>query len=191
MLQAQRTEPDTIGLLELSSIATGYEVEDAMLKAANVELLVARTICSGKYLVIVAGDTAAVTASVEAGEELASDALVEARVIPRVHPQIFPAISGAVALGEEEIGALGVVETFSASSIIDCADAAAKAADVTLFRVHLAMAIGGKGFFLVTGTVAAVEAAVAAGEEIARESGILVDRRVIPRPRKALFREYI
>jgi microcompartment protein CcmL/EutN len=191
MLQAQRTEPDTIGLLELSSIATGYEVEDAMLKAANVELLVARTICSGKYLVIVAGDTAACTASVEAGEELASDALVEARVIPRVHPQIFPAISGAVALDPEKVDALGIVETFSASSIIDCADAAAKAADVSLFRVHLAMAIGGKGFFLVTGTVAAVEAAVSAGEEIARESGILVDRRVIPRPRKALFREYI
>lgn len=191
MPQAQRSEPDTIGLLELSSIATGYEVEDAMLKAASVDLLVARTICSGKYLVIVAGDTAAVTASVEAGQERAGDALVEARVVPRVHPQIFPAISGAVDLDPEAVDALGVVETFSASSIIDCADAAAKAADVNLFRVHLAMAIGGKGFFLVTGTVSAVEAAVAAGEEIARESGILVDRRVIPRPRKALFREYI
>jgi microcompartment protein CcmL/EutN len=191
MLQAKKTEPDTIGLLELSSIATGYEVEDAMLKAANVELLLARTICSGKYLVVVAGDTSGVTASVEAGEELAGNALIEARVIPRVSSQIFPAISGVVNLGEEDIGALGVVETFSASSIIDAADAAAKAADVTLFRIHLAMAIGGKGFFLVTGTVSAVEAAVAAGEDVARDSGILVDRRVIPRPREALFREYI
>jgi len=191
MLQSRQVEPDTIGLLELSSIATGYEVEDAMLKAANVELLVARTICSGKYLVVVAGDTSAVTASVEAGQELSGNALVEARVIPRVHPQIFPAISGVVELSKEEIGALGVLETFSASSIIDCADAAAKAGDVTLFRVHLAMAVGGKGFFLVTGTVSAVEAAVAAGEDVARDSGILVDRRVIPRPRPALFREYI
>ncbi len=38
-----------------------------MLKAASVELLLARTICSGKYLAVVAGDVASVQASVEAG----------------------------------------------------------------------------------------------------------------------------
>ena len=59
--------------------------------------------------------------------------------------------------------ALGVIETFSASSIIDVADAAAKCADVTLFRIHLAMALGGKGFVLLTGDIASVEAAVATG----------------------------
>lgn len=51
-------------------------------------------------------------------------------------------------MGETDIGpgqprALGVIQTFSASSIIDVADAAVKSADVTLFRVHLAMALGG------------------------------------------------
>ena len=40
---------NAIGLVELSSIALGHEVEDTMLKTASVELLVARTICSGKY----------------------------------------------------------------------------------------------------------------------------------------------
>ena len=70
-----------------------------------------------------------------------------------------------------------MIETFSASSIIEVADAAVKAADVTLFRVHLAMALGGKGFVLLTGDVASVEAAVAVGSRIAGEEGILVDRR--------------
>ena len=51
---------NAVGIVEVSSIAMGYEVQDAMLKAANVELLVARTICSGKYLVAVGGDVAAV-----------------------------------------------------------------------------------------------------------------------------------
>ena len=53
-------ELDSIGLVELSSVARGYTVEDAMIKAANVKIIMARTICSGKFLVAVAGDADAV-----------------------------------------------------------------------------------------------------------------------------------
>jgi len=182
---------DTIGLMELTSIGIGYQVEDAMLKAAAVELLLARTICSGKYLVVVAGDVASVEASVSAGVPLAEGALIEQRVIPRVHPSVFPAISMAVDLKPEECEALGIIETFSATSVIDVADAAAKSAHVTLFRIHLAMAIGGKGFVLFTGDVSSVEAAVAAGSAVAADEGMLVSRIVIPRPRRELFNEFI
>jgi microcompartment protein CcmL/EutN len=184
-------ELDSIGLLELSSVATGYLAQDAMLKAAPVELLLARTICSGKYIVVVGGDVAAVTAAVDAGAAVSTGALIERRVIPRVHPSVFPAISMAVDVSPEAMGALGVIETFSASSIIEVADAAAKTAAVELLRVHLAMALGGKGFVLLTGDVASVEAAVGAGCEIAADEGILVGRAVIARPRRELFREYV
>ncbi len=68
---------DTIGLVETSSIGLGFQVEDAMLKAASVDLLLARTICSGKYLVAVAGDTASVEASVAAGEACAGHGCVD------------------------------------------------------------------------------------------------------------------
>ena len=94
-------------------------------------------------------------------------------------------------LTAERAKALGVIETFSASSIIDVADAAAKTADVTLFRIHLAMAIGGKGFVLLTGDVASVEAAVSAGAAIAADEGILVGRCVIAAPSRELFREFL
>lgn len=182
---------DTIGLMELTSIGIGYRVQDVMLKAANVQLLLARTICSGKYLIAVAGDTAAVTASVDAGFDESTGALIEQRVISGVHPSIFPAISSAVDLRPEELEALGIIETFSASSIIDAADAAVKSAKINLFRVHLAMAVGGKGFLLLTGDVASVEAAVAAGSKAASDEGMLVSRIVIPAPRRELFGEFI
>ena len=100
---------DAIGLLELSSIAVAFEVEDAMLKAADVELLLARTICSGKYLVIVGGDVAAVEASVAAGRAVSREALVEDLVLSGVDRRIFPAIAGAVTLEEKDQDALGVV----------------------------------------------------------------------------------
>jgi microcompartment protein CcmL/EutN len=48
-------ERNAIGIVELSSIAAGFAVTDAMLKAGDVEVLVARTICSGKYLSMIGG----------------------------------------------------------------------------------------------------------------------------------------
>ena len=162
-----------------------------MVKAASVNVLMARTICSGKYLVAVGGDVASVSAAVDAGASAGKGAVIEKRVISRVHSGIFPAIMGATYLEPGQARALGVIETFSASSIIEVADAAAKAADVTLFRVHLAMALGGKGFVLMTGDVASVEAAVAVGSRVAGQDGILVDRAVIAAPAKELFREFV
>jgi microcompartment protein CcmL/EutN len=181
----------SIGLIEVSSIAAGILAQDAMLKAASVELLLARTICSGKYLIAIAGDVASVQAAVDAGAKKCEGSLIEQRTIPHVHESIFPAIAMAVDLPPEQAKALGVIETFSASSIIDVADAAAKSAAVTLLRIHLAMAVGGKGFLLMTGDVASVEAGVAAGCAIAAEDGILVGHCVIAAPSKELFGDFV
>ncbi len=182
---------DSIGIVELSSVAAGYLVQDAMLKAAAVELLVARTICSGKYLIVIAGDVASVTAAVDTAGNSNEQFVIERRVLSKVHPAVFPAVGGNVSLEPGKAGALGVIETFSAASIIDVADAAAKSANVVLLRIHLAMALGGKGFVQLTGDVASVRAAVDAGSRIAAGEGILVANAVIPAPRPELFQDYI
>lgn len=184
-------ETDTIGLVEVTSIGIGYKAQDAMLKTASVELLLARTICSGKYLIVVSGDVASVESSVEAGANAAEGALIERRVISRLHPSVFPAVAMAVDLPAEQFEALGIIETFSASTAVEVADAAAKAANIKLFRIHLAMAIGGKGFVLLTGDISSVEAAVAAAAPVAGAEGMLVSSVVVPAPRRELFREYI
>ena len=59
--------PKAIGAIELSSIGIGYQIEDEMLKAASVELLIARTICSGKYLIVVGGSVSDVEAAMQLG----------------------------------------------------------------------------------------------------------------------------
>ena len=183
--------PKAIGMIELSSIGLGYEVEDAMLKASNAELLIARTICSGKYIVIVGGDVSDVKSSVAVGAETAPDSIIDTLVIPNVHESLFPAISQSVPLTTEITKALGIVETFTVSSILEAADAAAKAADVTLFRIHVAMAIGGKGFVLMTGDVSSIRAGVDAAAAVAKQRGVLVSQVVIPAPRRELFGEFI
>ena len=184
-------EISSIGLIELTSVATGYAVEDVMLKAGSVQLLLARSICSGKFLIAVSGDVTSVEAAVTAGAVAAGASLIEKRQIARVHPAVLAAISNAVDIDPKQLRSIGVVETFSAASIIDVADAAVKSANVTLLRIHLAMALGGKGFVLMAGDVASVQAAVAAGCKVAAEEGMLVGRSVIPAPSEELFRDYI
>jgi microcompartment protein CcmL/EutN len=180
-----------IGAVELSSIGVGYQVEDEMLKAASVQLLVARTICSGKYFIVVGGAVSDVQSSVAAALRVAEESLIDYLVIPNVHESVFAALGQSVVLATGQAGALGVVESFSGVSIIAAADAAAKAAKVTLFRVHVAMALGGKGFLLLTGEVGDVRAAVQAAAEEVSHRGLLVSQIVIPRPSAELFSEYI
>ena len=182
---SQNTE--ALGMLELSSIAVAYQVQDAMVKAADVELLVARTICSGKYIVMVGGQPSAVASSLEAGKELSREALIDELLIPDVDARIFPAISGAVPLTEKDKQALGILEAFSVTAIVEGADAALKASDVTCFRIHVAMAIGGKAYYSIAGEVGAVEEAVNAGVEYIKEKGLLVHRVVIPNPRPEII----
>jgi microcompartment protein CcmL/EutN len=140
---------------------------------------------------VVAGDVTSVTAAVEAGGKAAGASLIERRQIARVHPSVLAAISNAVDIDPKELRSIGVVETFSAASIIEVADAAVKSANVTLLRVHLAMALGGKGFVLMAGDVSSIQAAVAAGAKVAAEDGMLVGKGVIAAPSPELFRDFI
>jgi microcompartment protein CcmL/EutN len=192
-MQGANTVADiqSIGLIELSSVATGYQVEDVMIKAATVKLLLARSICSGKFLIAISGDVASVTTAIEAGGAAAGASLIERRQLSRVHPSVLQAISQSVEIDPKDLRSIGVIETFSAASIIDAADAAVKSANVSLLRVHLAMALGGKGFVMMAGDVSSVQAAVEAGSRAAAEEGMLVARGVIPAPSEELFRDYI
>ncbi len=178
-----------LGLLELNSIASGLEAADSMLKAAEVQLILARTICSGKYLILVSGSTAAVRASVESAADRAQGAVIDSLIIPRVHPDILPAVSGIT--NATAVRALGVIETFSVASLLEAADAAAKAAAVQVLEIRLAMALGGKAFVTLTGDVSAVRAAVETGAKLAAEKGLLVNQAVIPAPAAGLYRDYL
>jgi microcompartment protein CcmL/EutN len=181
----------SIGLIEVSSVAIGDLVEDVMLKAASIKLLLARSICSGKFLIAISSDVASVTTAIEAGGAAAGPALIERRQLSRVHPSVLQAISQSVEIDPKDLRSIGIIETFSAASIIDAADAAVKSANVSLLRVHLAMALGGKGFLMMAGDISSVQQAVAAGSRAAAEEGMLVARGVIPAPSEELFRDYI
>jgi len=180
---------NSIGLIELGSIAAGFEVADAMLKTADVDLLLSRSICSGKYMVMVRGDVAAVQSSVAAGSQAAGFSVIDTFVIPNVDESIFPAIGGAAKV--EQLEALGILESFSVASLIEGADAAVKSANVRLIEIRLAMALGGKAFMTLTGSVSAVRSAIDAGARVVAQKGLLVNKVVIANPRPELLGDTI
>ena len=180
---------NSIGLIELTSIAAGMQSADLMLKTSDVELIISRSICSGKYMVLIGGDVAAVQSAVETAVNQIDFAVIDDFVIPNVHKDIFPALSGHS--GVENLEALGIIESFSVASLIQAADAAVKSASVRLIEIRLAMALGGKAFCTLTGEVAAVQSAVDSGAQLVADKGLLVNKVVIAQPRKELMSEMI
>ncbi|WP_458414972.1 BMC domain-containing protein [Schinkia sp. CFF1] len=176
---------NAIGIVEFVSIARGIFTADQMIKAADVEIVTASSSCPGKYIAIVHGDVAAVKEAVAIGERTAEDYFVDSMIIPNVSPELFPAISGVTM--PERIQAVGIMESFSIATMILAADAILKAANVQAIELRLGNGIGGKAFFTFTGNVAAVEASIEAGKEIAEEKGLLVNAEIIPSPSDRLI----
>jgi len=167
-----------LALVETNSIAAGILAGDAMVKKAVVQLLEARSICPGKYMILIGGEVGPVREAYDVGQAMAADALVDQLMLPNVHPSVFPALMSATPPRGDE--ALGVIETVTAAVCIVAADAAVKAADVQLLEIRLANGLGGKSFVLLEGIVADVEAAVAAGVALVKEEGLLIRKVVIP-----------
>jgi bacterial microcompartment shell protein len=151
-----------LALLELASIARGHRVADAMVKRAPVTLLRCEPVSPGKFLVLVDGDVASVDEAFRAGLEAAGDATLDKLFLPQAHAQLAGALRGEARAGAG-VDALGVIETTTVAATILAADAAAKAAVVRVIEMQLARGLGGKAYFIVTGALAEVEAAVEAG----------------------------
>src|ERR1700704_3500585 len=165
-----------IGFIETSSIAKGIEATDAMMKMADVELLLTTIIPRGKYLIMIGGNVADVESSLRAGLHTAAGVVLVHFLIPNVHTEPFAAIRGRVKI--DHIEAIGIVETKEVASAIYAGDAAVKSANIQLIEARNQP--GGKGLVVMTGEVGAVRTAVAAGVASITKDGMLIAEVVIP-----------
>ena len=76
---------EALGMVETRGLVAAIEAADAMVKAANVQLIGSEKIGSGLVSVMVRGDVGAVKAAVEAGGAAAANLgeVVATHVIPR------------------------------------------------------------------------------------------------------------
>jgi microcompartment protein CcmL/EutN len=165
-------------MIEVLSIPLGILAGDSMLKAAQVDIITAQTVCAGKYIVIVSGEVAAAKSALNAGVEMCGNALVDSMLIPNIDRSVLTAISGSGAQKAAE--SVGIMETFSLTAAIQAADAAVKAADIEIIEIRLGRGMGGKSFVVITGDVAAVQAADKAAKSLEAISGMVITSVVIP-----------
>ncbi len=95
--EVRKMAQEALGMVETRGLVAAIEAADAMLKAANVDLVGTEKIGSGLVSVMVRGDVGAVKAAVEAGNASASalGEIVAVHVIPRPHndvEKILPAL---------------------------------------------------------------------------------------------------
>ena len=79
---------EALGMVETKGLVGAIEAADAMLKAANVELVGNEKIGSGLVTVMVRGDVGAVKAAVDAGAAERVGVVISTHVIPRPHRDV-------------------------------------------------------------------------------------------------------
>ena len=173
-----------IGMVEYKTVSAGVVAADAMVKTSDIRVIEAQTVCPGKYIEIITGDLSAVDAAVNTAKVQHEDHLISSFVLGNPHESIFPAIYGATEI--EEVSARGIIETYDAASMIVAADEAAKTAIVDLVELRLARGMCGKSYMMLTGEVAAVEAAIERAKMTVAKEGMYLDSSVIAHPDKQI-----
>ncbi len=171
-----------VALIELASIAAGFEATDALRKEAAVQILRARAVSPGKFIILFSGSVEDTSSAWRRALEVGADALIDQLLIPNIEPTLLALVRGGRPAPPPVLDAVGIIETLSVASTIRAADIAAKTASLQFLDVQLAVGIGGKSYVTFTGEVSDVTAAAQAGAADAERAGLLVRRVVIPRP---------
>jgi microcompartment protein CcmL/EutN len=177
-----------LGVLELSSIARGVQVADAVVKRAPATLLMSRPVSGGKHIILMRGSVAAVEESMLAGVAASAEKLIDSVELPYLHeqvwPMLYPSFAGHVRSSrweQDEPGeAVAIVETQTICAAIASADASAKVAAIKLREMRLAVGISGKAFFTLSGDLDSIEAAAERVRIVAGE--LLLELEVIAAP---------
>jgi len=154
---------------------------DALVKRAPVVTRSAHPISPGHYLIIIAGGVAEVEESFDTAVRHAGDMLLDQLFLPQVHSKLSSALAGVFSEVGEDVDAMAIMETYTVAASVLAADAACKAAEIELVRMRLGQGLGGKGYFVLTGELHDVEAAVAAAHEVVGAEAFL-SLETIPRP---------
>jgi microcompartment protein CcmL/EutN len=195
---------NALGLVEITGLSAALLAVDAMEKSAAITIEQIEFNDLYGACIKLTGATAAVQTALAAAKSLSDSLHVQSvmQIIPnpaaaiasvwKSKPEFSPLIEQNVILFPTEQTmsdqlpfAIGLIETQGLVAIIEAIDTAAKAANVeVLGKEKLG---GGYVTVIIKGDVAAVKAAIAAGQEKVAGLGKLIAAHVIPRPSSAVL----
>jgi microcompartment protein CcmL/EutN len=174
--------------IEFDSVPVGLYAADALLKKSPIGMIRSGTIGAGRFLVLVAGTTAAVAeahqeALFHGGRQVADDAF-----LPDVHPALYDAILGNVRqMGD---GPLLIFETPTVSCNVLAIERALKGVPVQLLEFRAGdPRMAGRGLAILQGDLTDVEAAQEIALAALETRGIPAQHRILTRPHEALLKQ--
>lgn len=176
-----------LAVLDFDQVPAGLDATDAMLKRAPVAYFRSGTVTHGRYLTLLGGTPASVGEALEEGLSRAGGHVLDHVYLADVHPRLLDALEGR--RGEDGTGALLILETATAASVVLACEKALKGTLVDLVEVRLADAgLAGKGLALFRGDLHELDEAVElARSALAPAAGL--SHRILARPHDALARE--
>jgi len=177
-----------ICMVEYAAISRGVAAADGMVKAAAVSLHKIRAVCPGRLIAVFSGRLGAVKAAVDFARANFPGEMEDCFVIGRPHAGLLAALIADKAMPFGGHAALGMLETTTVASCALAADYSLKAADVRLLHIHYGSGMCGKCYFLISGSVADVEEALAAAKANLSHGGAVVDWTLIPNPDETVWK---
>ncbi|MEC8191717.1 MAG: BMC domain-containing protein [Myxococcota bacterium] len=171
---------EALSLLELDGVAAGLAAVDVMVKQAKVEVIEANLVEPGTFVVLVGGGVAEVEESHRRALDAFGAAITSELFLPMVHPALMSGLRGVER--REALETIGIVEGIDIASTLQGADRALKDARVELVGVRVAVGLGGRAYFLLTGPHHDVEAALGAARSVLESRGRLHRTECIARP---------
>ncbi len=137
-----------LACVELSSIARGVRLLDAIVKRAPVVLRHHGRHSGGKYVILIEGAIADVEESYDDALQNCGDTLIDHMMLAQVHERVWDALDGRAAAAAAPFAAL-MVETTTLACNIEALDFVVKLVDANVVDWQLGNGIGGKGYFAV------------------------------------------
>jgi microcompartment protein CcmL/EutN len=181
---------EAIGVLEYRSIAMGMKAADDVLKTADVDVITAKTVCPGKYIVVLKGSVSAIKAGMEKGtSDEYQSILVDQCCLGNPDESVLKGMYGTAEI--DGLEAIGIIETYSVASIFEVADDVVKTTPVQIVEMRIAKGISGKSFVVFSGDLSSVMASIEKASVSVKEKGLLLSTAVIPRPDPRLWKEFV
>lgn len=175
----------SIGVIEFKSISKGIEVADAMVKKADVDILLLKNICPGRFIVILSGDEGSIKTTLDHGVISGQGHVLDSCVINAVHSNIIQVLKTRLVMNVN--GAIGIMETNSVSSGLKALDKTLKGANLNLVKLQVASGISGKLVYIISGGLSDVEYGMSlAKNEV--DSKRIVNISIIPSPDELIIK---
>lgn len=179
----------SIGSIEFRSIAKGIEVSNEMVKKAYVDILYLKSICPGKFIIIISGDTGEVNTAVDYGISMSEGFIVDSFVINSVHDSIISALKNKYE-DISEVSCIGVMETSKVCAGLKALDKTLKNSDTTIIKLQLSFAIGGKLVYIVCGNLSSVNYGIDEGKKELKDKEI-IQASIIPHVDEKIIKHLI